>query len=85
MPMDYYGFAYDFVYDKSICKDRHKCEALISEKRRKITRMVWMQTVPRIVVSVRVGKRVCCIPGAYGALVNMEAEDLSSTGAVIIG
>jgi|GEM_PF-2879414 len=85
MPMNYYGFAYNFVYEKSVCKDRHECEALISEKRRKIACVVRVQTVPRIVVPARIGKRVCRISGTYGAFVNMETENVSSTGAVITG
>ena len=83
--MDYDGFAYNFVYEKSVCKDRHERKALISEKRRKIACVVRVQTVPRIVVPARIGKRVCRISGTYGALMDMETEDLSSTGTVIIG
>jgi len=81
--MDYYGFSYNFVYKKSVCKDRHERKALISEKRRKIACVVRVQTVPRIVVPARIGKRVCGIPGTYGALVDMEAEDPISTGTVL--
>ena len=74
-----------FVYRKAVGQKRGEREPVVPEERRKISGVVRMSAVVRIIVRHGTGKRPVHAAAAAGPLVDVESEDPLMAGAAVLG
>lgn len=64
------------IHSETVGYKQELCLATVSEDGRHITRMERMRLVSRIIVTFRIGERICLISGAAFSLMDMKCENL---------